>query len=312
MQNNDTRMEISFDRKDPSEPRYMLLDDPQLLARFKDGSDPEAFAALVARHGPTVLRVCRTILPDVHHAEDAFQATFLTLFQKAAAIQDPDALRGWLCGTAYKTASRIRKRSIRQAQRERATEVDPSDGGQAPGTDYELFLLVREELDRLPEKYRAPLILCYLEGLTHEEAAAQLEWASGTVKVRLVRGRKLLRERLDRRKVALASGLILLWRREAGATAPDLLESTLQATSVVRNTEPIRHAAEAPRPYGRLGSSSSGWAAICRAVFILAVAAAVAATAAAAVILPTSPTPAAEDLEDLPANLTDVLGVHCT
>ncbi len=291
----------------------MQADDTQLLARFQEGSDPEAFAALVARHGPTVLRVCRTILADVHLAEDAFQATFLTLFQTAGAIQDPAALRGWLCGTAYKTASRIRKRSIRQAQRERASLADPSDAGQAPATDYDLFLIVREELDRLPEKYRAPLILCYLEGMTHQEAAAQLDWASGTVKVRLVRGRKLLRERLDRRKVALAAGLILLWRREAGAAPPDLLESTLRATAVViRDQAPIRHVAEAPRPFGRIGPPSAGWAAICRAVFILTVAAALAATAAAAVILPSPPTPVGMDADALPANLTDVLRVDCT
>ncbi|AMV39919.1 RNA polymerase sigma factor [Planctomyces sp. SH-PL62] len=291
----------------------MYQDDPRLLADFIEQSDPEAFAALVARHGPMVLRVCRGVLIDAHLAEDAFQATFLTLFQKAGAIRDPNTLRGWLCGTAYKTASRIRKRSIRLSQRERTSEVDPTDPDQAQGPDYELFLLVREELDLLPEKYRAPLILCYLEGLTHEEAASQLEWASGTVKVRLVRGRKLLRERLDRRKVAMATGLVLLWRREAGAADPGFVESTLRAAETITTSQALA------RP--TVGSSSlprivappmARWAMLRRALLILAVTAALAATAAAAVILPTSPPPAGDGHEDLPGNLTDVLGIDCT
>ncbi|MDG3004133.1 RNA polymerase sigma factor [Paludisphaera mucosa] len=274
-------------------------DDARLLADFLRKSDPEAFAALVARLGPSVLRICRTVLYDAHLAEDAFQATFLVFYKKAASIQDPGSLRGWLCGTAYKTAARIRRRSIRVAQRECSSDLFDPSSDDAPESDHELFLILRQELDGLPDKYRAPLILCYLEGLTHEQTAEQLGWATGTVKVRLVRGRKLLRERLDRRKVALGAGLVLVWRREAGAAPPSLVESTLRATG----------SAGGRVATARIRTGPLDWTAICRAVLLLTAAVAVAATATDAIIRP-SPPPGI-DRDDLPANLTDVFRSVC-
>lgn len=277
----------------------MPNDDSRLLASFVQGSDPEAFASLVARLGPAVLRVCRTVVDDDHLAEDAFQATFLILFRKAHEIQDPDRLRGWLCGTAYKTAARVRRRAIRLAARERPASVEAAY--QSPDSDHDIFIILREELGQLPDKYRAPLILCYLEGLTHQQAAEQLEWATGTVKVRLVRGKRLLRERLDRRKVALAGVLIALWRREAAAAAPGLVETTIRATDLMS----AMHEPDA--------QTAPGWAALRNASLAILIAVAAAATAAGAVVR-LSPTliTGEEDHVDLPANLTDLLRSDCS
>jgi RNA polymerase sigma factor (sigma-70 family) len=287
--------------------------DARLLNDFVDRSDPEAFAALVARHGPVVLRVCRTVLRDDHLAEDAFQATFLTLFKKAGAIQDPESLKGWLCGVAYKTAARIRQRSIRLSEREQAWDENASGGESAAESDHDLFLIVREELERLPDRYRAPLVLCYLEGLTHEQAASHLGWASGTVKVRLVRGRKLLRERLDRRKITLAASLLLLWRREAGAAPPDgLVESTLgavieDAPNRLSQTGAATVSKPALIPF-RL--SLGDWAVICGAV-VLALLLGVSAAPGAAAMIIWGPAATAHGAE-LPSNLTDVLAIDCS
>lgn len=288
-------------------------DDARLLNAFIDRSDAEAFAALVARHGPVVLRVCRTVLHDDHLAEDAFQATFLTLFKKAAAIQDPDCLKGWLCGVAYKTAARIRRRSIRQAEREKAWDEDAYRGEHTPESDHDLFLIVREELERLPDRYRAPLVLCYLEGLTHEQAARHLGWASGTVKTRLVRGRRLLRERLDRRKVVLAAGLLVLWRREAGAAPPEgLVESTLKAMNEAApmGLPPTARAVDMASATPRWKLLLGDWGMICGAIVLVWLLGAAAATRAATLI-PWISAPSIQKA-DLPANLTDVLGIDCS
>jgi RNA polymerase sigma factor (sigma-70 family) len=191
-------------------------------------NDASGFRALVARHGPMVIRVCRSILRDPHDAEDAFQLTFMVLIQKGVTINSPEALGRWLCGVAYKTAVRVRRRGSRRRTHERPWIQEPADDRCGEIVDQDLLSLVREELGRLPEKYRSPLVLCYFEGLTHEEAAEHLGWASGTVKVRLVRGRKLLRERLDRRKVALGAGLLTLWKQETKSAIGDaLVDSTV-------------------------------------------------------------------------------------
>jgi len=288
-----------------------MNDDAGLLAAFVDRSDSEAFAALVARHGPVVLRVCRTILRDDHLAEDAFQATFLTLFKKAGSIQDPATLKGWLCGVAYKTAARIRRRSIQTIDRERTWQDDSAGSEIVPESDHDLFLILREELDRLPDHYRAPLVLCYFEGLTHEQAASHLGWASGTVKVRLVRGRRLLRERLDRRKIALAAGLVLLWRREAGAAPPDeLVESTLAATEVSSGSAPPRPEATSFSwsPALRRALSLGDWTVAVWAFVLLMILGT--AVANAADLISWTP-PATTDGSNLPSNLKDVLGIDC-
>lgn len=292
----------------------MPNDDSRLLAAYLHRADPEAFAALVAKLGPAVLRVCRTVLDDDHLAEDAFQATFLVLFRKASEIEDPERLRGWLCGTAYKTAARLRRRAIRLADRERPTGLEAAEE-RSPTTDHDVFVILREELEHLPEKYRAPLILCYLEGLTHQQAAEHLGWATGTVKVRLMRGKRQLRERLDRRKVLLAASLVALWRREAAASAPELMESTLRATD--RAVEPplapsptSGSTATTPPP-GRF--PTSGWAGAWIGALAILIATLAAATTLGAIVHLSPSGPASDsEADDLPANLTDLLNSDCS
>jgi RNA polymerase sigma factor (sigma-70 family) len=181
--------------------------DAELLARFTAGHDQGAFAGLVARHGPMVLGVCRRILRDAHDAEDAFQATFLVLARKAGSICKGESLASWLYGVAYRVAVKARAGAARRRAREqRAVEMSAAD----PLLDMtvrEVQQVLHEELHQLPEKYRAPLVLCYLEGKSQEEAASQLGWSKGTTRGRLDRGRDQLRKRLARRGLALSAVL---------------------------------------------------------------------------------------------------------
>jgi RNA polymerase sigma factor (sigma-70 family) len=215
----------------------MSRTDKTLLAEYLTGHDPEIFRALVERHGPDVLRVCRWVLRDQHEAEDAFQATFLLLLRKAPAIRDPEQLGKWLRGVAFRIASRSRRHAARRLERERKRAEMVSTDSVTESFEHDVTRLLRDELDRLPDHYRAPLILCYLEGFSHEETAKQLRWPTGTVKTRLVRGRSLLRERLERRGVALGAGLLFLIHRDASAqTVPrQLVEATVQAMTRAAN-----------------------------------------------------------------------------
>ena len=198
--------------------------DTQLLERFVAGGDSTAFRDLVLRHGPAVLRVCRRVLPDPHEAEDAMQATFLILVQRAPSIRDPEQLDRWLAGVARRVAARARRRAAQRAEREHRWAEDHHEAG-AEGErtlQVELRRLIRDEVGQLPEADRRPITLCYFEGLTHEEAARRLGCPVGTIKARLVRARRRLRDRLDRRGVAIGLGLLLLLlRRPAGATAAE-------------------------------------------------------------------------------------------
>src|SRR5262249_35473227 len=141
--------------------------DRRLLDRFVDG-DQTAFAALVKRHGGMVLGVCQRVLDDVDDAEDAFQATFLVLSQKARAIRRRESVSSWLYGVAYRTALNARTRAARRRAHERRA-VTGDTAAPANGLDQDLRLVLDAELARLPEKYRAPLVLCYLEGKTNAE-----------------------------------------------------------------------------------------------------------------------------------------------
>jgi RNA polymerase sigma factor (sigma-70 family) len=182
--------------------------DRELLAQFTARQDSDAFAALVQRHGPTVLGVCRRVLREEQDAEDAFQATFLVLVRRAASIRKPERLGNWLYGVASRTARKARTQAARRRRRE--SEVAPmANGDPLPNLLWqELRYLLDEELQRLPANYRAPLVLCYLEGLTNEEAARRLGWPVGSMSYRLARGRELLRERLKGRQHALLSALL--------------------------------------------------------------------------------------------------------
>jgi RNA polymerase sigma factor (sigma-70 family) len=172
------------------------LSDSRLLQRFIAKQDPEAFETLLRRHGPLVLGVCRRVLHNEHAAEDAFQATFLVLARKAAFIAKPELLANWLYGVAYRTALKAKV----QAARRRAHESRAASARAADPLDEvirrDLGRVVGAALACLPEKYRAPLVLCYLEGKTNGQAAHQLGWPLGSMSARLARGRELLRRRL--------------------------------------------------------------------------------------------------------------------
>jgi RNA polymerase sigma factor (sigma-70 family) len=213
-----------------------------LLERFVTRGDGAAFEAIVARHGPMVWTVCRQVLHDPNDAEDAFQATFLVLARRAGSIRERERLGGWLHGVACKVAARAR-RDVRQRPTSDISEpgLQGPSSGPSPDEDAlrrERLALLHEELERLPGKYRDPIVLCHLEGCTHDEAAGRLGWPVGTVRGRLSRGRDRLRDRLSRRGLGLASALphglieegIGLPTLPFGATDPVLLtESTVKA-----------------------------------------------------------------------------------
>jgi RNA polymerase sigma factor (sigma-70 family) len=202
-------------------------DDRRLLQRFVTGRDQEAFAELVTRHGPLVFGLCRRVLRDRHDAEDVFQATFLVLAKKAAAIRKPESLSCYLHGIAYRLAIRARA----EADKRRRHERSASGTGGTEDADLswgEVRALIDEELQRLPAAMRLPLILCYLEGQTQDEAARQLGWSRGTLKRRLERGRDRLRIRLTRRGVTLGGSLFAVALTESATrgAVPSALRTT--------------------------------------------------------------------------------------
>ncbi len=197
------------------------LSEGGLLDRFVAQGDEAAFAALVARHGPMVLGVCRRALRDEHDVEDAFQATFLVLVRRAGSIRDGELVGHWLHGVAHRVAVRARAVNARRHALERTgVEVNPAVHGPSSVDDS---AVLDEELARLPESLRAPLVLCYLEGLTHDEAAQRLGWPVGTVRSRMARGRDVLQRRLTRRGVAGAAPALT-------PVSASLLDATVRAS----------------------------------------------------------------------------------
>ena len=189
------------------------LTDGQLLERFtnRDGDGAElAFASLVERHGPMVLRVCRTVLRDAHEAEDAFQATFLILALKAGSIRGRDSLTAWLYSVAYNVAATARSSAARRRSHELKAGQTRVARLHRRCREDDLGPVIHEELDRIPERYRTVLVLCCLEGLTQHQAAQQLGWPLGTVQSRLARGRERLRARLARRGLAPSAAVLVL------------------------------------------------------------------------------------------------------
>jgi RNA polymerase sigma factor (sigma-70 family) len=178
--------------------RVKQLTDPELLGRFSASRDEAAFHGLLRRHGPMVLDVCRNVLGDDADAEDAFQATFLILAQKAAVIRKQSSVGSWLYGVAYRTALKARAERATRHKHEGRAARPAADAPADDRTWREIKQVVHEELNRVSECYRAPLVLCYLEGLTQDDAAKSLGVSKATVKKRLERGRALLRVRLVR------------------------------------------------------------------------------------------------------------------
>ncbi len=195
------------------------LTDAQLLERFVASRDEAAFEVLVWRHGPMVLGACRRLLHQVQDAEDAFQATFLALARKAGSIGHREALAGWLHTTACRTAMRVRQRTAQHSRLQQLPEDLPArETGDELTAD--LRPVLDEEIARLPVKYRQPVILCYLQGKTTEEAARQLGCARGTICSRLSWARNRLRFRLTRRGLAWTTAT--LGTALAGETAQAL------------------------------------------------------------------------------------------
>jgi RNA polymerase sigma factor (sigma-70 family) len=194
------------------------LTDAQLLERFLAARDETAFATLVQRHGPLVFGVCRRVLGNVHDCEDAFQATFLILAQKARSVKKRGAIGSWLYTVAYRAALEARAARGRRAEREKQVPAMPHAEVTAPEPQDWRPLLDRE-LNGLPEKYRTAVVLCDLGGLTRKEAARQLGLPEGTVSGRLTQARRLLAKRLARYGVALSGGALAAELSQGAATA---------------------------------------------------------------------------------------------
>ena len=188
------------------------LRDGELLARFsarpdaRDKTAELAFATLMARHGPMVMRVCRTSLRNHDAAEDAFQATFLVLASRAGTICRTEALAAWLHGVALRVSARERSRIARRQRHERrfvemTTQTTEQESDHLVLSD-ETGCMLHEEIGRLPKRFRTAVVLCYLEGQTQEMAAEQLRCPVGTIKSRLATARQKLHRRLTRRGVA--------------------------------------------------------------------------------------------------------------
>jgi RNA polymerase sigma factor (sigma-70 family) len=218
----------------------------ELFLGADEATAEDAFRELMFRHGPMVLAVCRQALNGSHDAEDAFQATFLTLARKAATIRDRRYLAGWLCEVAHRISVRSRGAGARRRAREArvlamADAVRPSDQ-ETNVSREEIRPLIQEEVGRLPEKYRTPVVLSYFEGKSNEEVADLLKWPVGTVKGRLSRAREMLRSRLKRRGLALSTAFLLLALQSESPAAIEvedtLLEETLRTSLASRSTPP--------------------------------------------------------------------------
>ena len=207
------------------------VSDADLLRRFSDDNDQAAFAGLLRRHGGMVMGVCRRVLPNLHDAEDACQATFLILARKARSHNRWQAsVANWLYTTAGKVSRNARVAAQRRARREARAAVPEVVQAVDGMSGRELLAALDEELGRLPPRYREPLVLCYLEGLTRDEAAVRLGVPAGTIKIQLERGRKRLGAALMGRGCALGAGLLTLAATSpAGASQPRVFEDVLAA-----------------------------------------------------------------------------------
>lgn len=224
--------------------------DEQLLSRFLEHDDQSAFELLVRRHAPMIMGVCRRLLRNEHAAEDALQAVFVVLLRKAASIRRPELLANWLYGVAFRVARKARSRSSREhasyVSADVAAELDP----QSAPEHREFTSVLDEELRQLPAKYRLPLIICYLDGKTHLEAARVLGCPSGSVADRLARARAELRRRLLRRGLVLSAGLLLSLLKNSRASAEISAQSIARLLALAAGGMPL-----APRPGDRAGAA---------------------------------------------------------
>lgn len=219
--------------------------DGELLQRYVTCRDESAFEALVRRHGPMVLGVCRRILGNDTDVEDAFQATFLILVNKAAAIRSRGAVGNWLYGVAHNTA--LKAKAMNRVRRTKETAAAALPKTEAAEVDWQqVQALLDAELSHLPEKYRTPIVLCDLGGTTIKEAGRQLGWPQGTVATRLTRGRALLARRLSQRGLTLSAtalAAVLSACAASASLAPTLLSATVKAARLLAAGQTVASAA---------------------------------------------------------------------
>jgi len=214
----------------------VAVPDDQLLERFAVRHEEAAFAALVRRHGPLVLEVCRRVLQDAHAAEDAFQATFVVLARKAGALKRPEALGPWLYGVATRTALKVRAQDARRRRCERQVAVAEAVERADDCVWHDLRPVLDEAVARLPEKHRVPFVLHYLQGITVAEVARRVGCPQGTIATRLARAKDQLRGRLARKGLALSVGALTpaLAQCAAWAAVPTpLAVGTVEAAMLV-------------------------------------------------------------------------------
>jgi RNA polymerase sigma factor (sigma-70 family) len=216
------------------------LTDGQLLERFASqrGAEAElAFTALVMRHGPLVFGVCQSLLRNPHDAEDAFQATFMVLARKAGSIRQPDRLGPWLYGVAHRTARRLKEKTARRKSHEaeaavysdRANRLSGSSQHSSALANHDEIEALHREIERLPARYKTAIVLCDLQGLTHEDAARRLGRRVGTISSQVSRARERLRRRLDRRGLAYPGGIVAA---AIDSTRPSVLPNVLVGSTV--------------------------------------------------------------------------------
>jgi RNA polymerase sigma factor (sigma-70 family) len=211
------------------------LTDGQLLQDYLNNGAELALAALVRRHGPMVWGVCRRVLPNHHDAEDAFQATFLVFVRKAASIASPELLANWLYGVAHQTALKARATVGKRQAREKQVNQMPEPAIADQPLWRDLQPLLDEEVSQLPDRYRAAIVLCGLEGKTRKEAAQQLGVPEGTVAGWLARARDMLAGRLARHGIALSGTALLafLSQNVASAGVPASLQSSTSKAAIL-------------------------------------------------------------------------------
>ena len=272
--------------------------DSHLLEAVAVDRDPEAFRALVARHGPGVLAVCRRVLRNHHDAEDAFQATFLVLLRRAGQVGRPDRLPQWLNGVAAKVALKARERAARRAVREALAAGQAFPPPDRPVTVADLAAVIGHEVTRLPAKYREPFVLCHLAGRGQDEAAADLRVSRRTLQRRLDQARELLRERLSRRGVTLSAAVAAAAVAPGGASAVPL---PLEADTVRLLAAPPEAARFLELAGGALRATAPArWQALAAAVLVAAAAGVGLATGLGPAARPPAPQAAAQPAADAP------------